>query len=164
MSREQILQLCKSSNHRRNVLIGLAVATLVSGALVWATPSLGVTLDLLQLSTTADRIKIQTQPHDLSDILVQKITIAPGGYIGWHSHPGPGVVAVQSGLVALYDGDDKTCTPTLVTGGSGFFEPADHVHFVKNVGTVDYVAFATFVLPHGASARIDAPSPGNCPF
>jgi hypothetical protein len=71
---------------------------------------------------------------------------------------------VKSGVVALYNGDDRTCTPTYVTAGNGFFEPADHVHFVKNVGTDDYVAFATFVLPAGAPARIDAPSPGNCPF
>src|ERR1051325_1543 len=88
---------------------------------------------------------------------------APGEGNRRHYHPGPGVVAVQSRLVALYDADDKTCTPSFVTGGSGFFEPTGHVHFVRNVGTVDYVALATFVLPHGALARIDATSPGNCP-
>jgi quercetin dioxygenase-like cupin family protein len=164
MSREQILQLCKSSNHRKNILVGLAVATLVSGALLWATPAVGDIITVLQRSTTADRIKIQIQPHDQSDILIQEIRILPGGNTGWHSHPGPGVVAVKSGVVALYSGDDRTCTPTYVTAGNGFFEEANHVHFVRNIGAVTYEAYGTFVLPAGAPGRIDAPSSGNCPF
>ena len=164
MSREQIIEVWKNREYRRRVLIGVALATCASVALLLATPSVGDIITVLQRSTTADRIKIQTQPHDLSDIAVLQITIQPGGNTGWHSHPGPGLVAVKSGVVALYDGDDRTCTPRYVTAGNGFFEPAGHVHFVKNVGSVDYVAYATFVLPVGAPARIDAPSPGNCPF
>ena len=47
--------------------------------------------------------------HKPSDVLVQQVTIAPGGSTGWHSHPGPAVVIVKSGSLTLYDGDDRRC-------------------------------------------------------
>jgi hypothetical protein len=83
---------------------------------------------------------------------------------GWHSHPGSGIVAVRSGIVAIYDGDDPTCTPNYVSAGEVFIEEPGHVHFVRNEGTVAYEAYATFVLPVGVPSRTDEASPGNCPF
>src|SRR5437868_9860633 len=115
-------------------LIGAVLAAGISAALVWATPESNFTLTPLQRSSTNDRIDIKTKPHQLSDILVQHITAEPGGYTGWHSHRGPGMVAVKAGVVALYSGTDPTCTPKYVTAGSAFVEEANHVHFVRNVG------------------------------
>ena len=164
MSVELMIHSWKSSNYRRKLLVGLALAALVSAALLWATPGVGDTITVLQRSTTDERIKIQTHPHDLSDIAALQVTIQPGGNSGWHSHPGPGLVAIKAGVAALYDGNDPTCTPKYVTAGNAFFEEANHVHFVQIIGAVAYQAYATFVLPLGAPARIDAANPGNCRF
>jgi quercetin dioxygenase-like cupin family protein len=145
-------------------VFGLAVAALVAASVAWATPGfLFVTTPLVR-STAATRINIKTHPHVLNDILVQSVVGQPGGYSGWHSHPGPGIVAVRSGIVAIYDGDDPTCTPRYVGAGEVFTEEPGHVHFVRNEGAVAYEAYATFVLPVGAPSRTDAPDPGHCPF
>jgi len=115
-------------------------------------------------STASVRINIKTHPNQLNDVQVQSVVGQPGGYSGWHSHPGYGIVAVRSGIVAIYDGDDPTCSPKYVSAGEVFFEEPGHVHFVRNEGTVAYEAYATFVLPIGVPSRTDEASPGNCPF
>ena len=153
------------SNIRVSKTIPLGVTTAVfAGTLVWATPGkLFVTTPLVR-STAAVRINVKTHPNELNDVQVQSVVGLPGGYSGWHSHPGYGIVAVRSGIVAIYDGDDPTCSPHYVGAGEVFTEEPGHVHFVRNEGTVAYESYATFVLPVGVPSRIDEPSPGNCPF
>jgi quercetin dioxygenase-like cupin family protein len=141
-----------------------AILAVTATALAWATPGSVFVTTALVRSTAAVRINIKTHPHELNDVQVQSVVGQPGGYSGWHSHPGLGIVAVRAGVVAYYDGDDKTCTPKFIGAGEVFTEEAGHVHFVRNVGTVAYEAYATFILPVGVPARTDQPSPGNCPF
>jgi len=141
-----------------------AILSLSAAALARATsPSMFVTTPLVR-STAAVRINIKTRPYELTDVQVQSVVGQPGGYSGWHSHPGMGIVAVRAGVVALYDGEDPTCTPTYVGAGEVFTEEPGHVHFVRNEGTVAYEAYATFLLPVGVPSRTDVLSPGNCPF
>lgn len=148
----------------KRLVLSLVVVSLVTAAVVWATPgSLFVTTPLAR-STAATRINIKTAPRTESDVLVQAVVGKPGGYSGWHSHPGQGIVAVYSGRVAIYDGDDPTCTPKYFSAGEVFTEEPGHVHMVRSEGAVPYKAFATFVLPVGVASRTDVPSPGNCPF
>jgi quercetin dioxygenase-like cupin family protein len=148
----------------KRMVFGLMVASLVAAAVVWATPgSLFVSTPLAR-STCETRINIKTLPRTQSDVLVQAVVGKPGGYSGWHSHPGYGIVAIYSGRVAVYDGDDPTCTPKYYSAGEAFTEEPGHVHFVRSEGAVPYKAFATFVLPVGVASRTDVPAPGNCPF
>jgi quercetin dioxygenase-like cupin family protein len=141
-----------------------AILALGAAALAWATPGFMFVTTPLVRSTAAVRIDIKTHPHELNDVQVQSVVAQPGGYSGWHSHPGYGIVAVRAGVVAIYEGDDPTCTPRYVGAGEVFTEEPGHVHFVRNEGTVAYEAYATWVLPVGAPVRTDEPSPGNCPF
>ena len=170
-----MLKICMS----KRVLIGVALLAVIGAALVWATPGFQFTTTVLQRSITDAQIEIRVGPHArvyydddddevngpvLSDILVQQATAQPGGFSGWHSHPGTGLVAVKSGVVTIYSGDDETCAPKYVSAGGAFVEEAGHVHMVRNEGTVPYEAYSTFVLPAGVPSRTDAPNPGNCPF
>ena len=148
----------------KRILIGAALVAVFSAALVWATQGSQFAITGLQRSITDARIKIQTHPLALTDILVAQVTAQPGGYSGWHSHPGPVLVAVKTGVLAIYTGDDPTCTPKYFAAGGAFVEEADHVHFARNEGTVAFEAYATFVLPAGVPARTDVSNPGNCPF
>ena len=140
------------------------ILALAAAALAWATPGSAFVITPLVRSTAAVRINIKTHPNTLNDVLVQSVVGQAGGYSGWHSHPGLGIVAVRSGIAAVYDGDDPTCTPKYVAAGEVFTEEPGHVHLVQSVGTVAYEAYATFVLPVGVPVRIDEPNPGNCPF
>ena len=149
-------------------VLALAVAALARatpGSLFAATPLVRSTATIgIHVMPTHVRIDDKTDPAQLNDVLVQKVVAQPGGFSGWLSHPGYGVVAVRAGVVALYDADDPTCTPRYVGAGEVFTEVPGHVHFVRNEGTVDYEAYATFILPVGVPSRTDEPSPGNCPF
>jgi len=100
----------------------------------------------------------------LSDLEILQNTITPGGTFGWHSHPGPSLVIVKSGTATFYLASDPTCTPHVVTAGSGFVDSGGDVHVVRNEGTVDLVTVVASLIPAGATRRIDQPNPGNCAF
>jgi quercetin dioxygenase-like cupin family protein len=102
----------------------------------------------------------------LSDVYVQNNTFAVGGSTGWHSHPGHSLIIVTAGAVTDYEGDDPNCTPHVYTVGMGFVDHGgdNHVHLLRNEGTVPAGTIAVQLIPAETMRRIDAPSPGNCPF
>ena len=104
--------------------------------------------------------------RNAEETVVQQIIIAPGGHTGWHSHPGPVVVVVKSGQISFYDGDDPTCTVRTLSAGEAFIDSGQgHVHIARNEGATNLELWATyFDVPPGGAFRIDAASPGNCPF
>src|SRR5436189_2997360 len=53
----------------------------------------------------------ELKSHDNTDIVVVSVDVAPGGHSGWHFHPGPVLVIVQTGKITSYMGDEPTCTP-----------------------------------------------------
>ena len=111
-----------------------------------------------------DYAKVQLVANDPSDVYVVKNTVAPGGDSGWHLHPGPSLVLVSTGMATVYDGGDPSCTPVRYPAGTGFSDPAGRVHLVRNESGVPLETVAFQIVPGGASRRIDAPSPGFCPF
>ena len=99
-----------------------------------------------------------------SDIVVSKITVAPGGSSGWHSHPGGAIVVVQQGEVTVYTSVGNHCDVTIYTKGQSFVERPGEVNLAVNDGSTPYIIFVTFPgVPVGGSARIDEPNPGTCP-
>jgi quercetin dioxygenase-like cupin family protein len=136
-----------------------------------ATPPSGFTSTVVGLATFEDidvvnageaKVKITTKGK--VDVYTLRNTFAPGGYIGWHSHPGPSLVSVQAGTATLYSAHDPSCSPQTFSVGTGFIDEGDDVHNVRNEGGVDLVLVVISIVPEGAARRIDEPSPGNCPF
>jgi quercetin dioxygenase-like cupin family protein len=93
-----------------------------------------------------------------SDTYVQDFTIAPGGYSGWHSHPGQSFVMVRSGTASFYQAADPA-TPQVYPAGTGFVEEPGVVHNAVNEGDTDLELFDFFLLRKGAPRRIDEPAP-----
>jgi quercetin dioxygenase-like cupin family protein len=167
-------------SHRKRVLAATgitAIGALVAAALIvvpaLATPASGETPRLLAPVGQFDEIKAKAKSGDweakiktkgLTDVHVVEVTIQPGGYLGWHSHPGPRFLVVKSGTATNYMGDDSTCTPQLIPAGSSLFEPAGDVHNLRNEGSNPLVYVTVQFVATGAPRRIDEPSPGNCPF
>jgi len=112
--------------------------------------------------TGAWHVDIKAKPA--VDVAVQSITFQPGGYSGWHSHPGPVFIQVVSGTITFYESDDPTCTPVVRTAGQGYLDKGDHAHFARNETNAAAVNIVTYFAPPGAALRIDEPAPGNCPF
>ena len=150
----------------RKSVVALSIAILVAlgAGVALATPMVGSRLEFLGRGTVADRIKVHTRDVKLQtkgpvDFLVNRLTIEPGGHTGWHSHPGPNLVTIQSGTVTTYDAD---CSARTYTAGQAFVDPGNHVHIMRNSGSGQAVLLVTSILPVGAQLRIDEPAPAVC--
>ena len=100
-----------------------------------------------------------------SDLYVQSNVWAPGGTTGWHTHPGHSLIIVTAGTVTAYDGHDPSCTPHVYTAGMGLVDAGgDHVHVIRNEGSVEARTVAVQLIPAGATRRIDADGNAGCPF
>lgn len=111
------------------------------------------------------RIKLQTKGE--IKVAFQRITIGPGGTLGWHSHPGPTVVSVFQGSLSFNHAEDCTEEIEYATGTS-FSNMPDEVHLARNEGAGDVVLIAVYFVPQSIATpqqlRIDQPSPGaGCP-
>jgi quercetin dioxygenase-like cupin family protein len=165
---------------RTAMIVGVAVAAtgtaLVGVAL--ATPSSGIISGtILARASFVDpvdlKFKINAGSEEVihvsgaKETVMQQIVIGPGGYTGWHSHPGPAIALIKSGSLALYSSDDTTCTPRNYQAGQAFIDHGQgHVHFAHNPsGTENVEVWVTyFDVPTGSPVRIDAANPGNCGF
>ena len=99
------------------------------------------------------------------DTAYQQLTIPPGGYTGWHTHPGPTFVAVAQGEGTLYHGMSG-CPSFKYATGAGFMQPSTEVHNMRNEGSTPLVLWAFYALPPGtsnAAIRVDQPQPAECP-
>ncbi len=99
------------------------------------------------------------------DTAYQQLTIPPGGYTGWHTHPGPTFVAVAQGEGTLYHGMSG-CMSVKYATGAGFMQPSTEVHNMRNEASTPLVLWAFYALPPGtanAAIRIDQPQPAECP-
>jgi hypothetical protein len=100
-----------------------------------------------------------------SDVYVQSNVWAPGGSTGWHSHPGHSLIIVTAGTVTDYEGHDPDCKPHVYKTGTAFVDQGgDHVHILRNEGTVEARTIAIQLIPAEATRRIEVADPGNCHF
>jgi quercetin dioxygenase-like cupin family protein len=154
----------------KRMLAGVLVACAfgaVALRFAWATPGQGATTTPIAGPTILDEIdtKSETGDHEvefktkgLSDVYVSHIRVVPGGFSGWHFHPGPSIVSVKSGTATFYQADDPA-TPHDVPAGTGFVEDAGRVHILVNEGDTDLEIVVVQIVPLGAPRRIDAPAP-----
>jgi hypothetical protein len=113
-----------------------------------------------------DYWKAMINTKGLSHVYTAMNIVGPGGTFGWHSHPGPTLVTVRSGIATEYEGNDPTCTPTTHPAGSTFVDAGEATgHLVRNEGTTNLVVIIVRIIPEGfpLGQRIDLPNPGYCP-
>lgn len=105
---------------------------------------------------------VSNLPQDASNVVMAKVTWAPEGTSGWHTHPGPVIVAITEGEIELVNKRD--CLVRTYRAGEAFFDPGQgNVHIASNPSATDQtVAYATFLgVPDGASPTISV-APVNC--
>ena len=146
---------------------GAAAATPASGFASDVTGSFFERIRVLGgLDREGEDAKVQIIAREASDVYIVNNTVAPGGYSGWHTHPGPSVVLVKSGTATVYEGNDPNCLSTRYPAGSGFIDAGGGpVHMVRTESATDPLVTVAFqIMPAGENRRIDAPAPGYCPF
>lgn len=148
------------------------VATLVlsAGAIavpapLLASPGAGITAETYVTGTlvgdnqqNSDRVKFQTK--DDAAVRVQKLTFSPGGFTGWHHHPGIVIVTVQSGTISLMHSDCSIHEYGQGSPhGSVFIEGEHRVHEASSAAGA--VIFATYVAPNANPPvfRVEDPVP-----
>lgn len=136
-------------------------------AVTLAKASLG-DIDVNNFTLPASIWQARLQTRGQSDLYVQSNTWAaaggdgtPGGTTGWHTHPGHSLIIVTEGTVTAYD---ESCTKRDYPTGSGFVDQGgDHVHLLRNEQSVPAQTIAVQLVPAGATRRINADAPPNCP-
>jgi quercetin dioxygenase-like cupin family protein len=105
-----------------------------------------------------DDWEIELKTKGRSDIYMTHFKLAPGAHGGWHSHPGPSIIAVKSGTATFYDDCDDFVRHQF-PAGTGFVEDAGCVHILVNEGDVDLEVVVMQIVPFGAPRRINEADP-----
>lgn len=126
-----------------------------------------VALGVAVLATAAiagGAVRAAAGPEGVKDMLITAIRVAPGGSFGWHTHPGPVLVAVSKGTLDVYESDGKRgCAHATVGAGDAFVEDGGHVHLASNKGSTPVELNATFLAKHGTTAFLETvPKPAGC--
>ena len=110
------------------------------------------------IKVNTDRIKFQTK--DSTDVAMYSVSYDPGGFSGWHTHPGLVLVVVQSGAVIRTVG----CSSWTYHAGDSFIESDEQpVGAVANASTVDpALLLVTQIVPSGSARRSDAANAPVC--
>jgi quercetin dioxygenase-like cupin family protein len=128
----------------------------------------GVTINPLAHATIAHKVRVHSAGIKIStkgprDLLTASITVDPAGSFGWHTHPGPVVVAVASGTLTLYEVHHHRCTKQRIGPGRAFVENGGHLHLARNEGSDPVQIYATFLAPTNTKEFLTpAPDPGVC--
>ena len=145
--------------------IGVAAVGLATpGGGVLSVDTSRATVGAFHVESESGPFEVELKSKGLADIVTQTVTFAPGGFSGWHSHPGPAIVSVRSGTLTFYEADDPNCTPHVFPAGTAVVEPGGDVHIARNEHAENLTLNVTYIVPQNAALRIDHPRPGNCAF
>jgi quercetin dioxygenase-like cupin family protein len=91
-----------------------------------------------------------------TEITIQHVRLDPNVATGWHTHPGPGIVAVQKGALTYQDGPRSKCRSTTYEAGSGFVDQGfGHVHrAIAGPEGADF--YVVYVHPPGSATHVTA--------
>jgi len=149
--REKVLRVLRSKKKWIAATVGVAVTGTLAAAVVLASPGFGVTITTFVTANfdhtvhlNSDRVKFQTK--DPTDVRIQKLVFEPGGFSGWHHHPGIVIVTVESGALTLWESDcsSQTYGPGL-PNGAVFAEGGDSPQQVTTAGGA--TVYAAFIAP-----------------
>jgi quercetin dioxygenase-like cupin family protein len=158
--------MARSFGLRRVALAGLAGIGLVVSAVAVASADAGSGFTSVLIGRGQSDHSFGIQQRKGNDVVTSQNTLAPGGFSGWHSHPGTAVIVIQSGQLTLFSEPvgGGECSVHTYSAGQVFLEQSEDEENAVNNGAVPTVVAVTFFnVPHGGSARIERTNPGNCP-
>jgi quercetin dioxygenase-like cupin family protein len=98
---------------------------------------------------------VRISTHGPSNFIVQDVAFLPGGFTGWHSHPGVLLITVTEGSVEWYN---SKCELHVYNTGDSLTENTEP-HYVRNVGSVNARLMASYIIAKGQPRRIEQPAP-----
>jgi len=138
------------------VIPTFAFATPPAGVVSNVIVAQGVTLDpIKERADVGNSWTVNLEDKGQSEFYFQDLVVSPGGYTGWHSHPGLLLITVKEGSVEFYD---KDCTKHTYAAGQSFTEGAEP-HAAMNRGTGNTRLLVAYIVKKGEPRRIEAPQP-----
>jgi quercetin dioxygenase-like cupin family protein len=132
-------------------------------ALATAAPSLGGDPPIVAKALAVGKMKATTIHATAGSMVLDAITIKPGGSFGWHTHSSPVAVVVTGGTLTVFDPSVANCAPFKVSKGQSFVEPANHLHLARNEGNRGVTLYALYLgVPKGHAANVRAQAPASC--
>ncbi len=151
---------------KKAALVGLVTTGLVASTVAVASADAGSGFTTVLIGRGQSDHSFGIQERKGNDVVTTQNTVAPGGFSGWHSHPGIVVLVIQSGQLTLYSEPvgGGECSVHTYTAGQVFLEhPEDQQNAVNNGNVPTVLAVTYFNVPHGGSNRIERTNPGDCP-
>jgi quercetin dioxygenase-like cupin family protein len=134
------------------------------GVLIAAAPSFSASPPIIAKALAVGTIKAPfTVNAKAGAMIVEAITVKPGGSFGWHTHGSAVAVVMTGGALTVYDPTVAKCAAQRVSKGQSFIEPANHIHMARNEGTKPATLYAFYLgLPSGAQANRPGATPTGC--
>ena len=138
------------------VVVGLLVGWAAMSA---ASPPSGVTPTLIARGTFPEfkvksarqgDVDFQAISRTAVDVVVRRHAYAPGGFTGWHSHPGPVLITVTKGELTFYENEGGTCKRLVLKAGETFqpgYVDSGRGHFVRNESGQDAEDVSVIMAP-----------------
>jgi quercetin dioxygenase-like cupin family protein len=150
----------------QTVLFTILTCSVVVPTLAFATPPAGVVSNVIvaqgvtlgpvkERADVGDNWTVNLQDKGQSEFFIQDLVVGPGGYTGWHSHPGILMVTVKEGSLEFYD---KDCAKHTYAAGQSFTEGAEP-HAAMNRGTGNARLLVAYIVKKGEPRRIEAAQP-----
>jgi quercetin dioxygenase-like cupin family protein len=134
--------------------VGLGAATTAVGA---ESP---IVAKALAVGTIKSPIAVNVKPGAM---VVESLTVAPGGNFGWHTHGAAVAVVMTGGTLTVFDPAINHCAPFTVSRGQAFIEPANHLHLARNDGSKPATLYVTYLgVPKSALANRPGAQPAGC--
>jgi quercetin dioxygenase-like cupin family protein len=151
---------------REAVLLTILTCSVVVPTVAFATPPAGIVSNVIvaqgatlgpvkERADVGDNWSVNLQDKGQSEFFIQDLVVGPGGYTGWHSHPGILLVTVKEGSLEFYD---KDCAKHTYVAGQSFTEGAEP-HAAMNRGTGNARLLVAYVVKKGEPRRIEAAQP-----
>src|SRR3982074_1131471 len=145
-----------------NRLLTIAVVTLICTSIGKATEPAGVVSNVelakgRTISALKESIKVGAEwtvlleDNGQSEMYFQDLIVGPGGYTGWHSHPGLLMITMKEGSVDFYN---KDCLKNTYTAGQSFTEGAEP-HALVNTASANARLLIAYIVKAGESRRIE---------
>jgi quercetin dioxygenase-like cupin family protein len=141
----------------RRFLTASAVALVPLGALAtmtFASPAQDVTPTSIARSTFP-AFNVRSDPHGpvefrahaskRMDVFVRQHDYKPGGFTGWHTHPGPIFLQVKTGELVVYDYENP-CKGIKLTPGKGYVDTG-RGHMVVNESDAPATDISVIMAP-----------------
>lgn len=157
---------------KKHTLALVAGAALVLGATALAghvavVPPATVPTGMLAAHNSIDDVPVSALARAVApggtDLFVQHVRLGANAATGWHTHPGPALVAIVDGSLTYEDAHANRCNRIVYEEGEGFVDRGfGHVHrAIAGSEGVDF--YVVYLLPPGTPTHVISTSgPSEC--